>query len=419
MNLIVLAGLFPILSASLIRDDNECKDEIPTFIQSNISCTINGIDCDTFEPPLGGQCAVKVKYDFSWCNLSSSSILLWKKKRLRMIVNDRAVEFPQNRLLPGKCKSHSELVFVNLCDQKSRKSNASLMLVGRRKSNFSQQCYSYKKVVNEFPLSPEAKCKVSASVASCSTLNGQNCEDLYIREDMCGPIDVVHTFQYCNLNSHKSIRLLGYPSLIRVNGTQSSWFDNSDLSPMTCKNETVLSSLDTCQPEFLASIILHAWKLPRRTDVYCYHYNFAAISVYKYSQEPGPDELRVTAQISCHLEDNENVMCDRVAAKECDVHPVVYTFRACNREKSLEFNIEWPSIKSNGVRGSDEKKASKVIRRKERLSAGECVISQLIKTINTCKNFNAQFSVGASIMTESRLKEGKDYAFYSKRKVNV
>jgi len=385
------------------------------FISVDIKCSVNGIDCDSYSPPPSSPCFVDLTYDVIWCNKHGSSFMLFKKKQTKMVLNDtKVIFFNKKKLRAGKCRNQKTTTSVDLCtDRVPPVSSLMLKFKSYLRDDKSQICLttsdeSTKKTFQSFV--DKSICDLETSLESCKTDDGTNCEDLYLKKDQCGDIDVELLFKYCNKSSRGPIKLLANPTKARVNGSTSQVTDLAPISPGACKEYTIMSKVSTCPRTFWTSFGAGGWLIPRKNNNYCLDYTYQRFEPYKYIEEPGPDQARITAQISCHLEGDENILCDQMAKYGCGEKPVVYEFKACNRETDDTVDSLWANIKING-----KKTAARTIIQKKSLAPNECVTMELKTTINACTDFKAVLNFFANVsdnVTGEPIKIGKDYARY-------
>jgi hypothetical protein len=144
---------------------------------------------------------------------------------------------------------------------------------------------------------PGFNCIVTAQI-SCTALKDNaylNCDELFIRKDRCGPLDVMMQYKYCNKEPQKII--------FRKPLTEASLYDDFDLKlderdlpGNECRTMSLQRTIDTCRRNWIsASIKIEGWKdYFENTGNYCFVYKHYFPKINKY---PAPTDKPTSEEI--------------------------------------------------------------------------------------------------------------------------
>ncbi len=137
---------------------------------------------------------------------------------------------------------------------------------------------------------PGFNCLVTASI-DCFVVSDRrtDCKELKIRRDLCGKIDVMMSYTYCNEEED--------PIILREGLTQASIYDDFSLAlnkkamePKECRTMYRQKAIDTCQRNWIvASLKVEGWKrFYENADNYCFAYTHYYPPINKYDPPTQP-----------------------------------------------------------------------------------------------------------------------------------
>lgn len=221
------------------------------------------------------------------------------------------------------------------------------------------------------------KCSISSTV-TCE-LDGEKCENLIIPIEDCGLTDMTFTFKQCNNEVGNPLSLFKSSAktqaLVEMEEVKELSLD--DLAPQTCREVSVVKTINTCKRFFSASLKLEGKRGPKTDGSdYCYAWDFLRIFVRR-----GPCEI--TASVAKCEVPRTKEQCEDIIVPpdQCNTEePMTFTYEYCNNEPTpLKFRRQETIV----LIEMDPQESLDL----SDLPPGECRTFVATKPINTCKRF--------------------------------
>ena len=140
--------------------------------------------------------------------------------------------------------------------------------------------------------SKNRNCEFTGSI-SCQVLSdGSNCDDLYIRTDLCSKIDVMIEYRYCNNETLEKNKILFIPELsfAELYEEERIELQHTTLEANTCRSTMQRGIVDTCvRNRINADFKIEGWKESEENfGSYCHAYQHYFPKINKYTKPPTP-----------------------------------------------------------------------------------------------------------------------------------
>jgi len=210
-------------------------------------------------------------------------------------------------------------------------------------------------------------CDVSSTVTCTFTDTNEICDDIEVlRGEQCKNRPVSVAYNFCNLNSAKTIDLLPDVTIAKFK-LENITLQEDPMVPLECRSITEERIISTCDGKLTASLKVEGWiqGFESVTDYYCYAYDFLNVKITTPAPTPSPKTSAPTVRqgppefdldIECFgqhpASGNFIVPCDQlpVITREDDcIQNLMYVYTITNRSP-YKIRPQGLSIrKANGV----------------------------------------------------------------------
>ena len=257
-------------------------------VSSNVKCIVkgtNGQSCDNLIVPYEDCGPTDMIFYFEYCNNEPNDVVeLWDDETavIPLINTVRQKWFHKEYLYPGECRQKKIKKSIDTCKGSFA---ASLAVNGRRGNDIMCRGWDFFKTRIKRP--KEQDCQVSAQVRCVVKETGEECEDLVVPYEECGPTDLVFRFKYCN-NEPKDVlefRNDERGAIALINTVRQNGLDTKALPPTSCRTKKIIKSIDTCKGSFAASLEINGY---RGKNGICYGWDFFKTRIKRPESSPSP-----------------------------------------------------------------------------------------------------------------------------------
>jgi hypothetical protein len=257
-------------------------------VSSDVKCTVkgtNGQSCDNLVIPYEDCGQTDMIFHYKYCNNEPKDVVELRdddRAVIPLINTVRQKWFKKPYLNPGECRQKRVTKSIDTCKGSFA---ASLAINGRRGSDII--CHGWDFFKTRIKRPKDQGCQVSAHVGCVIKGTGEECEDIVVPYEECGPTDMVFEFKYCNNepNDVLDFRDGERGAIALINTVQQNGIVTKDLPPGRCRTKKFTKSIDTCKGSFAASLEING---NRGENGVCYGWDFFKTRIKRPKPSPSP-----------------------------------------------------------------------------------------------------------------------------------